>query len=304
MASDDLATPIIAAGCVIWRRGNNKDIEVAIVHRPRYDDWSFPKGKVDGIESLIACAKRESNEETGLDLKMGQYIGEVSYQSVDGLKIVHYWLAEAKDDSGDFFPNTEVDKLEWVEISKVHKKLTRDSDKAILKKAKKLEFETVPLILLRHAKALAREEWQGDDEDRPLDILGQDQARRMLSIYQVYDLVEIHTSDAVRCYDTVIQMARSLNIEPVISTHLSEYTFKKNKEKAKNYVKELAQRVSNEKIPTLLCSHNPVLPAMLDKLISKSKVKDPDNRLKPGQAWVLHLGKKRLVSIETLESPK
>jgi 8-oxo-(d)GTP phosphatase len=158
--------------------------------------------------------------------------------------------------------------------------------------------------LLRHAKALAREEWQGDDEDRPLDILGQDQARRMLSIYQVYDLKEIHTSDAVRCYDTVIQMARSLNLEPKISTHLSEYTYKKNKDKAKDYVKDLAQRVSKEQIPTLLCSHNPILPAMLDKLLAKSKVKEPENRLKPGQAWVLHLSKKRIVAIESLDAPK
>jgi 8-oxo-(d)GTP phosphatase len=304
MAGDDLALPILAAGCVIWRRNNSDEIEIAIVHRPRYDDWSFPKGKVELSEPLIACARRESIEETGLDLKIGQFIGDVSYQAEDGLKLVHYWAAQAMDDSGDFIPNSEIDALEWVEISKVSKRLTRDSDKEILKKFKKLELETTPLILLRHAKALAREEWPGGDEDRPLDTLGQDQARRMLSIYQVFNLKEIHTSDAVRCYDTIIQMARALSIEPIISTQLSEYTYKKNKDKSKDYVKELAGRVSNQSIPILLCSHNPVIPAMLDKLLAKSKVKDPQIRLKPGQACVLHLSKKRLVAIETLDSPK
>jgi len=289
---------ILAAGAVIWRK-EKKELQIALAHRPRYDDWSLPKGKQDGAESLIACAFREVIEETNLKVAFGPYIGDIEYFVPDGLKKVHYWSARLADDSPEFHANEEVDLLEWLSIEAAIEKVTRDSDREIIERFVSVPFDSYPLIMLRHAKALAREEWQGEDEDRPLEQLGQQQARRMLSLYQVYGLTQIHTSDAVRCHDTVEQMAHALNIPLTITNKVSEYTWKKSKEKAIDYAKELIK----ENEPIILCSHNPVLPRMMEKLTKKIDFDYPDNKLQPGEAWILHHNKKDVLQIDRLEAP-
>ena len=289
---------VIAAGSVIWRKRDNQ-IQIALVHRPRYDDWSLPKGKEDPGESLIACAYRETLEETNLKVSFGPYIGDIEYFVAEGLKKVYYWSARLADDSPEFHPNEEVDLLEWHSLQDAIEKSTRDSDREIIEKFVNIPFDSYPLIMLRHAKALEREEWQGEDEDRPLEQLGQQQARRMLSLYQVYGLTQIHTSDAVRCHDTVEQMAKALGIALTITNKVSEYTWKKNKEKAIDYAKDLIK--INE--PIILCSHNPVLPRMMEKLTKKIDFDYPSNKLQPGESWILHHNGKKVVQIDRLEAP-
>jgi len=289
----------IAAGGVIWRKNSKNEIEVVLVHRNRYEDWSLPKGKLDSGETLIGCAYRELIEETDLNIKLGPYIGEVEYFVPDGLKRVSYWTATLLGDQKPFTPNQEVDAIGWLTLTEAADKATRDSDREILAKFADTPYDTSALIMLRHAKALAREEWQGEDEDRPLDILGQQQAKRMHAIYQVYGLQQIHTSDAVRCLDTISQVARIEELNPIITSAVSEYTWKKNKDKALDYAKELIK--INEQI--LLCSHNPVLPRMMEKLTKKIDFDYPDNKLLPGEAWVLHHDKKEVLQIERFAAP-
>ena len=266
-----MSATIQAAGAVVWR--NNKDkTEVAIIHRPKYDDWSFPKGKVEINESLIACAHREVLEETNIQTEFGAFLGDVEYLTQDGKKQVSFWAAKAITYK-DFSPNSEVDQLKWVEVKKVKELLTLETDKKILAQFIKLDFDTKPFILLRHAKAITRDEWQGDDDDRPLDSLGQNQAKRLLSIYQVYNLEQIHTSDAVRCYDTVNPMV--------------DY--------AKDLIKEDAR--------ILLCSHNPILPKMLNKLTKKSDVDADEDKLSPADGWVIHRSGKEIIQIDRIDAP-
>ena len=294
---------ILAAGGVVWREGEGSKIELAIIHRPKYDDWSFPKGKLDTGEELISCAYREIMEETGLNIELGPYLGEVEYESIDGLKGVSYWAAEVLPDSKEFHANGEADLLEWHDVESARVKLTRDTDREILDIFIDSPFQAPKLIMLRHAKALARSEWQSGDEDRPLDILGQLQAKRMHAVYQVFGLSQIHTSDAVRCYDTVIGMTKTLKIEPVITAKLSEYTFEKNKDKSLDYAKELADLARSTGETILLCSHNPVLPRMLENVSKKSDLDLPENKLKPGDAWVVFLGKKKVLQIDVIPAP-
>jgi 8-oxo-dGTP diphosphatase len=294
---------IIAAGGVVWRETKDSKIELAIIHRPKYDDWTFPKGKLDNGEELISCAYREILEETGLDIELGPFLGEVEYQSEEGSKHVSYWTAKALSSSKDFHSNNEADLLEWHDFDSARKKLTRDSDKEILEIFIKSPFQATKLIMLRHAKALARSEWQSGDEDRPLDNLGQLQARRMHSVYQVFGVSQVHTSDAVRCYDTVIGLTNNLKIEPTITSKLSEYTFEKNKDKSLEYALELAESSRTTGATILLCSHNPVLPRMLERVTKKSDVELPENKLKPGDAWVIFLGKNKCLQIDVIPAP-
>jgi 8-oxo-dGTP diphosphatase len=291
---------IIAAGGVVWRRDIEGEIEVLLVHRPRYDDWSLPKGKLEEGEALISCAYREILEETGLSIKLGPFVGVVEYYVPDGLKQVSYWSASLVEDKSAFHPNEEVDQILWLDLESAAFKATRESDKEILERFALTPYDSSAMIMLRHAKALERTEWQGEDEDRPLQLVGQLQAKRMHSLYQVFGVDEIHTSDAVRCLDTVAQMAKTLQLTPIITNAVSEYTYKKNKEKSIDYAKDLIKK--NKQV--VLCSHNPVLPRMMEKLTKKIDFDYPDNKLLPGEAWVLFHDKKEVLQIDRMAAPR
>jgi 8-oxo-dGTP diphosphatase len=290
---------VVAAGGVIWHRDATGEVVIGLVHRPRYDDWSLPKGKLEDGEPLIACAYREIMEETGLKIQLGPLIGSVEYFVPDGLKEVTYWSAKVVGELPPFMANDEVDAMEWLPLDEAAVRLTRESDREILAKFDDAPYDSYPLIMLRHAKALERTEWRGEDEDRPLDLVGQQQAKRMHALYQVYGITEVHTSDAVRCFDTVAGICRVLKIEPRVKGALSEYTFKKNKEKAIDYAKDLIKSNSS----ALLCSHNPVLPRMMEKLTKKIDFDYPDNKLQPGEAWIVHHDKKKVLQVDRLTAP-
>ena len=293
-----MSATILAAGAVLWRKSEKKKIEVLIIHRPKYDDWTFPKGKAEIGEPLIACAYREVLEETNIETAFGPYLGEVEYLTNDGKKKVSFWSAKVVKEK-EFKPNAEVDQLKWVEVTKVKELLTLDTDRKILEQFLRIEPDTKPLVLLRHAKAVTRDEWQGEDDDRPLDSYGQNQAKRLLAMYQVFNLEQIHSSDAVRCYDTVVAIAKGLNIKLEVTGKLSESTFKKDKEKAFDYAKDLMKL--NESV--LLCSHNPILPKMLNKLTKKSEVDADEGKLLPADGWVIHRIGKEVIQIDRIDSP-
>jgi 8-oxo-(d)GTP phosphatase len=289
---------ILAAGAIVWRKHKDKFTEVALIHRPKYDDWSFPKGKCEIGEELIACAHREVLEETNIATEFGPFLGKIDYLTLQGPKQVSFWSAKAIDEKA-FTPNSEVDQLQWVALTKVRQLLSMESDKEILDKFIKLKLETKPLVLLRHAKAVSRDEWQGDDDDRPLDDSGENQAKRLLTIYQVFNLSQIHTSDAVRCYSTVEMLAKGLGLKLEVTGKLSESGYRKDKERAFDYAKELFK----EDINALICSHNPILPKMLNKLSKKSDVEADEEKLSPADGWVIHRVGKEIIQIDRLDAP-
>lgn len=291
---------ILAAGAVVWRYDQDGQVLVLLIHRPRYDDWSIPKGKLDEGEQLISCAYREVIEETNLKVKFGPFITESEYFVVDGMKRVSYWAAHAFDSEENFTPNSEADDARWVTIEAAIELATRESDKEVLSVFFKAPFDSQTLIMLRHGKALNRKEWSGEDSDRPLEQVGTLQAKRMHSLYQVYGIEEIITSDAIRCYDTVEPLSRILDLKLKVERDISEDTWKKNREKAIDFAKE----VIKNKETTIVCSHNPVLPRMLEKLTKKIDFDYPDNKLEPGEAWVIHHKKKEVLQIDRMEAPR
>jgi 8-oxo-dGTP diphosphatase len=290
---------VLAAGAVVWRFNEEGQVVVLLIHRPRYDDWSIPKGKLDEGEQIIACAYREVIEETHLKVKFGPFITEAEYYVADGLKRVSYWAAHAYDHGDLFVPNAEADEARWLTIEDAIELATRESDKEVLSIFFKAPFDAQTLIMLRHGKALAREEWLGEDSDRPLAQLGSLQAKRMISIYQAINIEKIITSDAIRCYDTVEPLSRALDIKLEVQKDVSENTWKKDKEKAIEFAKEIIKREET----TIVCSHNPVLPRMLEKITKKIDFDYPDNKLQPGEAWIIHHKKKDVLQIDRLEAP-
>ena len=288
-----------AAGAVLWRRLSDDLVQVALIHRPKYQDWSFPKGKIEIGESDISCAYREVMEETGFDSQFGPELCKVEYPVGDQLKVVRYWSAQAMGDPKNVLDVNEVDQLIWVTISDAYQKLSREGDKEVLKNFEIYGVDTTPLILLRHGKAIAREEWEGDDGDRPLAQLGQIQSKRMLSKYLPFAISEIHTSDAVRCYETVAPMARAMSLDMIYWSELSEYAFAKDKKAAINVVNDIIESETR----AIVCGHNPVLPGIVAKFIGKKNFKQLDHGLLPGEAWILHHRDGEVIAIDWMEAP-
>ncbi|MFF8608014.1 NUDIX hydrolase [Streptomyces sp. NPDC015346] len=125
--------PVRAAGCVLWRRapgGGGEGIEIALVHRPKYDDWSLPKGKLKRDETPRACAVREVREETGQNCLLGPRLPTVRYVANGRPKEVTYWAAEAL--GGTFTPTGEVDRLLWLPPAAARTRLTQPRDRDLL----------------------------------------------------------------------------------------------------------------------------------------------------------------------------
>ena len=297
MASE--TSVIQAAGAVLWRYSKTKKIEIALVHRPRYDDWSLPKGKVEDKESHIACAYREVSEETGFKAIFGPEIGKATYKVPEGKKVVRYWSAQAMGEAEGGIDKNEIDEILWLEVKDARKKLTLDDDRAIVDFFIDFGVGTTPLILLRHAKALKRSDWDGEDSDRPLDNLGQLQAKRLLPQFYPYNISEIHSSDAYRCMQSVEDLSRVLELRCIVGLDLSEDAHSKDKEAALEYVSSLMKKKN-----VLICSHNPILPKVLKNLVGKKYFKELDTKLEPAEAWVIHHRDGEVVSVDWLEAPR
>src|SRR6478736_4359935 len=158
---------ILAAGVVVFRKGPM----VLLVHRPKYDDWSFPKGKLDPGEHHVAAAVREVAEETGLDVRLGPALTSQRYRMSGGrFKHVDYWTARVvgSDDVARYRPNAEIDAVEWVPWDDAALRLTYPHDRDTLAEARPLRRRTRALVVLRHGKAHARKAWADDDRLRPL----------------------------------------------------------------------------------------------------------------------------------------
>ena len=299
MSKDDNAPLIQAAGAVLWRKNPQGDIEIAVIHRPRYDDWSIPKGKVENNESHIATAYREVLEETGYTSTFGPEVGSVVYKLEGGPKEVRYWAAQAHDVAEGKPSPEEVDQLEWLSPKLAKERLTNKDDRKIVDYFLEFGIDTFPIVLLRHAKALKRDDWDGDDGDRPLEHRGQLQAKRLLPIYLPYGVNEFHTSDALRCIETIEPMVRSLSAVPIYSADLSEYGYAKDKDVPLDYVQDLMDRG----VPALVCSHNPIIPKLVKKLVGKKYFNSMDRELEPAQAIVLHCRNGEVIACDWVDEP-
>jgi 8-oxo-dGTP pyrophosphatase MutT (NUDIX family) len=130
MTIDPDAAEVKAAGGLVCRRGDH-GLEVALVHRPRYDDWSFPKGKLDKGESWEDAALREVEEEIGVRCRLGAELPPTSYTDPKGrAKVVRYWLMEPVD--GEFEPSSEVDEMRWVSRDEAETLLSYPHDRELL----------------------------------------------------------------------------------------------------------------------------------------------------------------------------
>ena len=195
------AREVVSAGAVVL----GPAATVLLVHRPKYDDWSFPKGKLDRGEHATAAAVREVEEETGLRIRLGVPLHSQRYPIRVGTKLVHYWVGRAVGDGdvGGYEPNSEIDEVAWFPIDKARRRLTYEFDVDTLDEALAHAQKTRTLVILRHSQARSRKAWRGDDRERPLLATGKHQADRLVPLLSAYDVRRLVSSSSARCVQTL-----------------------------------------------------------------------------------------------------
>lgn len=280
-----------AAGAVLWRPSRNgSGLEVCVVHRPKYDDWSLPKGKLDAGEHVLAAAVREVMEETRHAITLGRPMSTQYYRVNGSQKEVRYWLARADDKAGPWSATKEIDRVDFLPAKRAMKRITHPRDADLVQEAVEMlsnpPRDTAPLVVLRHAKAQSRSRWSGTDAERPLEPKGTTQADRLTVLLGCFGVTRIVSSDALRCVDTVRPYATATRSVTELEPRVSE---EEHQDRPKG-VREVMRALLADDAPTVICSHRPVLPDLLQEAGKNAApgVRVKTDGLSTGSFVVLH----------------
>lgn len=297
---------IRAAGGVVWRSiahevDEDRRVEIALIHRPRYDDWSLPKGKLAAGETDIEGAVREVFEETGFRVRVGRQLGKVRYLKTSGgmtlPKVVRYWAMEAE--SGTFSPTREVDELIWLTPGEAEKILTHPHDVEILERFIRGPILTGCVLLVRHGSAGSREAWEGNDKERPLDEEGWAQAQELARVLSRFEVETIISADFDRCIQTVTPLAEALGLPIKEDQVFSELGYPGRETEALGSIRHLGATME----VTVVCSQGGVIPDLLARLADEDHIDLGSTTSKKGGTWALDFEGPRLFSATYLPPP-
>ncbi|WP_029114962.1 bifunctional NUDIX hydrolase/histidine phosphatase family protein [Mycobacterium sp. URHB0044] len=290
-------TTILAAGAVLWRYANASDAtEVAVVHRPRYDDWSLPKGKVDPGETEPVTAVREVEEETGYAAKLGRRLASVSYPVEQGTKKVRYWAARAL--GGDFVPGDEVDQLIWLPVADAMKRVQYPHDRKVLRRFVKQPADTKTVLIVRHGVAGTKSRYKGDDRKRPLDKRGRAQAESLVGQLLAFGATETYAAPRVRCRQTLEPLAEELGVVINDEPLLTEEAYADDHDAGRLRVLEIAKADGTP----VICTQGKVIPDLVAWWCERDGVRPDKSRNRKGSTWVLSLVGDTLVAADHIGS--
>jgi 8-oxo-(d)GTP phosphatase len=286
---------ITAAGAVLWRDGRD-GVEVGLIHRPRYDDWSFPKGKQDAGEHILVTAVREVTEETGVRPALGHRLPSTRYESKGGLKVVHYWSARPVSVLA-FTPSDEADQFVWLPAPAARERLSYPRDSGLLGSFLATPARTVPLIFVRHAVAVSKQVWRDagnpTDPPRPLSAQGLAQAQALAQILASYQPAHVVSSATERCLATVRPYAALTG-----AAIEGEPAFAVGGGSSKDARQRIGDIAASEK-PVIVCAHRENLPVLIEGACEQLGAPAWQGRtLGPGDFVVLHVAAGRLVTAE------
>lgn len=248
-----------AAGGIVLKKTPKGNLRVLVAHRPRYDDWSLPKGKVDPGETLEETAIREILEETGYHCRIVAPLETTRYRVGRGIKEVAWYAMRPLPDSPGFKKNSEVDAVRWLSRSDALKLVDYDLDRSLIDghDLKKIS-ETGTIHLLRHGAAGNRNKWKKDDRIRPLTKKGRKQATAIAESLKDRGIERIFTSPFQRCIETVEPLAALTGAKIEVTDALAEGP---DIDAAYGLIHEIAGTNS------VLCSHGDVIPASINRLM-------------------------------------
>ena len=298
----------LAAGAAIWRPGADAseepqagDAEVLLVHRPKYDDWSLPKGKSEPGEHILLTAVREAWEETGVRPVLGPRLPTVEYICWGRPKRVSYWSAFGA--GLEAAPGNEIDAVAWLPLPQAREQQAGTHDDPVISAFRPLA--TVPLIVVRHASAGRKADWPGDDESRPLDAHGAADARALAGLLACFaPVARVISSPALRCTETVRPFAATfggtVEAEACLVPYGRSAVFSSRTGLADALRRMLSGLVADRR-PAILCLHRENLPAVLAELCSAlgaPAALPADPSLPKGGFWVAHAAPGELAALE------
>ena len=287
---------IYAAGAVLWRSGDRKTVEIAVIHRPRYDDWSLPKGKVDSGETEPVTAVREVCEETGHRAHLGRRIAAVSYPVEEGIKNVRYWAARSI--GGQFIPTKEVDELVWLPVPEAIKKVVYPHDRKVLRRFAKGPADTQTVLVVRHATAGSKSRFSGDDSNRPLDKRGRAQAEALVAQLLAFGATDVYAADRLRCHQTVEPLAEELGVEICNEPTLTAEAYANDRKPGRRRVVEIA---AAGRTP-VICTQGEVIPDLVAWWCDRDGVLPDKSRNRKASTWVLSLSAGQVVAADHIGS--
>jgi 8-oxo-(d)GTP phosphatase len=277
--------PIRAAGVVLLRDGAEGPL-VCVLHRPRQNDWSLPKGKLDPGENEVVAARRETIEETGSDVVLGAPLATQHYRVEARPKSVHYWVGREHPGGPGFTPNKEIDEIRWLPPEPAMAMLSYPRDGDLVREALAQPL-TSPFVLLRHTEAMRRGDYRGPvDAERPLTAAGAAHAERLADVLVAFGVRKVHSSDSARCLDTVRPFAHRRHATVAHEPLLSEEGFTSSQTAAFMRVDQILADAA----PVVVCTHRPVLPPVIKHVAERLGVRMPSQALAPGAALVFHRG--------------
>ena len=281
-----------AAGAVLWRPVD-AGIEICVVHRPKYDDWSLPKGKLDPGEHPVAAAVREVLEETGVRGHPQMRLPDVAYTLPSGEpKTVEFWAMQAGEEAPVAVADpTEVDDVRWLSPEAAEDALSYPADARLVDRVAALPPVTAVTALVRHARAGERKKWAGNDALRPIDAHGQQEAEAIADVVALFEPARLIAAPALRCRQTFEPLAGSLGL-PIGSD--SAFAEPSAPEGAPDKAKAAATRLAELRDgPTAaICSQGKLIPPLLATLTG---AEDPEPYKTPkGGGWILSWSSARL----------
>lgn len=291
-------SPILAAGAVLWRPQECTGTpEIAVIHRPRYDDWSLPKGKVDPGETEAVTAVREIAEETGYRAHLGRRLPTVTYPVGTDIKKVRYWAARCV--GGEFAANAEVDEMRWLPAAQAMSLLGYPHDRKVLRRFLQLPADTRTVLIVRHGTAGDRSRYRGDDRNRPLDKHGRAQAESLVGQLLAFGAEELFAADRVRCHQTLDPLAEELGAMIHDEPTLTEEAYAADRKPARRRILEIAKESS----APVICTQGKVIPDLISWWCERDGVLPDKSRNRKGSTWVMSLADGRLVAADHISSP-
>ena len=279
---------VLAAGTVLWRQGPGGP-EILLVHRPKYDDWSLPKGKREPGENLLVTAVRETQEETSARPVLGPPLGAVSYLARGLPKRVDYWSAVTADEAK---PAHEIDDVLWLPLAQAAERLSYRHDREVVSRL--VPRQTVPLIIVRHANAVPK----GIVEDllRPLDAGGRRDAAALPALLACFaPQARVLSSPALRCTQTVAPYG-------ALTGAAIEETADLARTNERTTPEPLIRALLRARRPAIVCLHRENLPIAVGVACSALGADPPlDAELPKGGFWVVHAADGELVALEKRE---
>lgn len=273
---------LCAAGAVVWQLSPAGEVEIGLIHRPHYDDWSLPKGKPKSGEMLPATAVREVAEETGHTVTLGPRLGSTRYPVLAGAKVVHYWVAQPT--GGGFRPSDEVDELRWLPVPKALELLSHQHDRMLLTKLDGWTARRPTVLLVRHAEAGEREHWEGDDDLRPLTTAGHRQAEGLRRLLPLFGAHRVYSAPPLRCRQSVEGLATDLAVPIVMEPRLSEAGYGADPLAGLRRLLEIAAEPGG---PAVVCSQGKVIPYLVRSLTDSAGCPPREEPSSKGSCWAL-----------------